>query len=83
MTTIKTQINGQPFEIEVGEDVEISFSEGKMTIKAKSAAPFTVIFPTYPQPFYPQPTTPHWYSHATNVYTPPIVDFLTTTSIAN
>ena len=44
--TIKTEINGQPFEIEIAEGINIEFSEGKINISKRSA--FGQQWPTIP-----------------------------------
>lgn len=54
--TIKATINGQPFEIEVDDGAEVSFSDGRMTVRAKS----TVIH----HYIYQQPAVPYSYPAA-------------------
>ncbi len=57
--TIKTQINGQPFEIEVDDGVTLEFGDGKLSIKAKPtytqlpSPPYPNWYPIYPNPLYP------------------------------
>lgn len=64
--TIKTQINGQDFEIEADDNVELVFSEGKITIRSK---PHFQVIPTVPQiHIWPSPAPIHpypWYGSHT------------------
>jgi hypothetical protein len=62
MNTIKTNINGEPFEIEIGDGCEVLIEGNKITVRSKPAAPIYVQGP----PVYierwtapPQPITPY------------------------
>lgn len=40
MTTIKTEINGQPFEIEVADGLKLEFSDGRLNVTRVDLVPY-------------------------------------------
>lgn len=63
MTKLKTEINGQPFEIEIEDGLTLEFSSGKLAVRRGDAG---ISYP--PIPYY----QPNWTPPAPN-WIPPIV----------
>jgi hypothetical protein len=61
MNKIKTKLNGQAFEIEIEDGMEVTFAEGKITVRSRPVVPTYYHNPFWVQPWV-VPTIP---------YTPP------------
>jgi len=62
MTSIKLEINGQPFEIELQDGVQVALEDGKMIVKRggeeSQQIPYIPYVPYYPSPYYPPIISP-------------------------
>lgn len=58
MSTIQLQINGQPFEIEMQDGVQVAIEDGRMTVKKSGNEP--PVYPYWVPNPYPVPVVPYY-----------------------